>query len=184
MIIANAHDAYLSITAPEITAIANGASSYTKIEVTASINCGTAYTQNITNVPLVPETTILITADDGSIRINPIFFGGITQLVNGVYKISIKIFQSAPVTETILIANCTLVDMDLNCKVSALLHNIIGEYEDKLAEKPSSLAHLLHYSLVNGSNCGCNCDEMCKNYDALIDILTNIDPQLLADCNC
>lgn len=178
MIITNVSSTYLSITSDEITAIQAAPNDYTKVEITGSINCGTPITKTLLH-PFNATADISLMLQN-ILQINPSFFG-LTELANGVVKISLKIFDD---TGSTFITNCALVDIDLACKVAALLHNILAEYESKLEERPSSIAHLLHYSLVNGSNCGCNCADMCKNYDALIDILTNIDPTLLADCGC
>lgn len=180
MIITNIDTTYLKATATEIAALITTPSNFSKMEVTASINCGTPIVKTLL-APFTATADLLLISTDG-IRLNPSFFG-LTELSNGIYKVSVKLFEVSPL-QTILIANCALVDIDLSCQVATLLHNIIGEYEDKLSEQPSIIAHVLHYSLVNGSNCGCNCDEMCNNYSYLVNILTNIDPQLLADCGC
>lgn len=181
MTITNVSTTYLKATATEIALLIADPTGYTKMEVTATKNCGTAYTQTF-SAPFTATANLLLLSPD-SIRLNPTFFG-LTELDNGVYKVTVKIFEISP-AQTILISNCALVDIDVTCQVAAMLHNLIGEYEDKtLTEKPSIIAHVLHYALVNGSNCGCNCAEMCQVYDALIDILTNIDPKLLADCGC
>lgn len=178
MTIINVDTSYIKVTSAEIAALIATPGSYTKIEVKGTLSCGNEFSQILTN-PFVATANLLLLGSD-SIRINPAFFGLIA-LSNGVYKVSVKIFTAST---NQFFSNCALVDIDLACKVAALLHNILADYEHNLEEKPSSLAHLLHYSLINGSNCGCNCDDMCKNYNALIDILTNIDPTLLADCGC
>lgn len=180
MIITNVSTDYIQVTSGEIKVLIAIPSDYSKIEVTASQDCGTSITKTLNN-PFVATTDLALLGID-SIKITPHFFG-LTTIPSGIFKVSVKIFVISPL-QTILIANCAFVDIDVACKVAALLHNIIGEYEDKTAEKPSIIAHVLHYSLVNGSNCGCNCDEMCKNYSGLVDILTNIDPKLIADCGC
>lgn len=178
MKITNVGTSYIKATSDEIAALISDPSPYTKLEITATLNCGNILTQNLSS-PFTDTATILL-LDPDSIRFNPSFFG-LTAIANGIYRVSIKFFST---DGTIFISNCGFVDIDLSCQVASLLHNIIGEYQDKSAESPASIAHILHYSLVNGNNCGCNCDEMCKNYAALLDILSTIDPQLIADCGC
>lgn len=185
MIITNVSTTYLKLTAIEIAALITTPSDYTKIEVTANINCciSPVFTQTL-SYPFTDTENLLLLSTD-SLRLNPAFFGmGLTSISSNIYSISVKLFKT---DENILIANCAFIDplSDISCKVAALLHNIISEYEDKtLTEKPSLLAHILHYSLINGSNCGCNCDELCKNYIALLELLSNVNPELLADCGC
>lgn len=51
-------------------------------------------------------------------------------------------------------------------------------------------AILLHYGLTQGSNCGCNCDDLCTVYNQLLTILSVLDGTLQsgtntdADCGC
>lgn len=172
---------YLVFSCPELAALILNPPGYTKIEVKATLNCGTEYSQTLP-YPFTSTPNLALIGADG-VQIFPGFFGGAAVFATGVYSIKVKIFLA--VGGNTLIANCAFIDADnTSCKVASTLHNILGEYEDRSEEKPSTLIHLLHYSLVNGSNCGCNCDEMCKNYQALVDLLNNIDPQLKADCGC
>lgn len=124
--------------------------------------------------------THVFLGSDG-LYVNPLLFG-INSFIDGVYKFNIKINKVSP-TGYIMESNCTFIDVTTKCKVAALLHNIKAE-SMKTGEKPSTVAHLLHYALVNGSNCGCNCDELCKVYNELYNILTNVNPQLISDCGC
>ena len=117
---------------------------------------------------------------DDSLFIKPQFFG-IDKLIDGVYKFEIKISKTQSFT---IETNCAFIDIETKCKVAATLQNIKKESETKGIEKCSTIIHLLHYALINGSNCGCNCDEMCKVYKELYRLLNNIDPQIVNDCGC
>jgi hypothetical protein len=110
----------------------------------------------------------------GGLFIQPDFFST-GKFVNGVYKITVT-YTKADGAGYIKEETCSFIDIDLACKVAALLKTVH-------TNKQSTNAHLLHYALVNGSNCGCNCDDLCKVFKELIDLLNSVDPQTL-DCGC
>lgn len=60
--------------------------------------------------------------------------------------------------------NCFFVDCETSCKVAKHLKELIAKEED-------TEVHLLHFGLVNASNCNCNCEEMCYLYRKLFAIL-------------
>lgn len=126
------------------------------------------------------QTTNVYVLPDG-IYISPEFFS-LTSLMDGIYKISIK-FKAAD-NSYIQETNCAFVDVTVKCKVASVLQNILKESKVSGLEESSTIIHILHYALTNGSNCGCNCEELCKVYTELVTLLNNIDPQITNDCGC
>lgn len=125
------------------------------------------------------NSNIFINAD--GIFLTPAFFG-LTSITDGIYKVTLKFVKDngAYIAET----NCAFIDVTIKCKVAALLQNILQESKINGSEKVSTIAHILHYALFNGSNCGCNCAELCKVYAELVGLLENIDPLITNDCGC
>jgi hypothetical protein len=99
---------------------------------------------------------------------------------DGIYSLTVKSIKASGgfVEEN----NCAFIDITTKCRVAATL-NRIKEEADLKEEQVSTLIHILHYALVNGSNCICNCVELCKVYAELQDLIKNIDPQI-TNCGC
>ena len=76
---------------------------------------------------------------------------------------------------------CFFNDVTIKCKVAKYSKELLsGDV------KTSERIHILHYSLVNSSNCGdCNCANMCEMYNTLQALLAN-NPQITneEDCGC
>lgn len=122
---------------------------------------------------------------DDSIYINPEFFNDNIAFISGVYSFSIK-WTKEDSSGWVEESNCAFVDIDndIKCKVASVLQNILKESQKLDPEQCSGIIHLLHYALVNGSNCGCNCTELCTVYKELVDLLNTIDPQIVNNCGC
>lgn len=177
----------LSVIAQEITDFIANIDDYTGVTVTATLTCNNtsiAQTYDTTDVLINTKKFYIVEGADGvpdTLFITPSLFGG-TAFVDGIYKFDIKF--NTP-SGYVLISNCIFVDVTFKCKVASLMQNIIKENETRgNTEKISTIIHLLHYSLVNGSNCGCNCEEMCTVFNGLKQLLLDIDPQILNDCGC
>ena len=125
------------------------------------------------------SATVFIVAD--GILISPSFFEE-TLLTDGVYKVTLKFLRED--NSYVLETNCAFVDIETKCQVAAVLQNILKESLVKGSEKVSTVIHLLHYGLVNGSNCGCNCVELCQVYRELVALLESVDPNITNDCGC
>lgn len=125
------------------------------------------------------SSTVFIVAD--GILISPSFFEE-TLLTDGVYKITLKFLKDD--NSYVLETNCAFVDIETKCQVAAVLQNILKESLVKGTEKVSTVIHLLHYGLINGSNCGCNCVELCQVYRELVSLLETVDPNITNDCGC
>jgi hypothetical protein len=103
-------------------------------------------------------------------------------LVDGIYNIQLKYNDAS--NGFVIESNCAFVDIKTKCKVASTLQNLISEREGDNNEVVSMLVHTLHYALVNGSNCGCNCDEMCEVYAELYKLL-NENPEIInTNCGC
>lgn len=174
----------ISITADEIQDFVDNIDDYSGVTVIETLNCTeTPITQTYDTTDVLDNTKLFyIDEDTNTLYISSQLLSGATSFVDGIYKFDVK-FNNA--SGYVLIQNCIFIDITYKCKVAALMQNIIKENEKvKDTEKVSTIIHLLHYSLVNGSNCGCNCDEMCEVFRGLQQLLLDIDPQILNDCGC
>lgn len=124
------------------------------------------------------ETSDFFIGIDG-IYVVPSMFNEIT-FTDGIYKIDINLQRT---TSHITDSNCLFIDITFSCKVAAFLIDLIRKNEG-IEEKPSTMVHLLHYGLVNGSNCSCYCDELCMLFDELNGILTDFQSEINTDCGC
>lgn len=148
---------------------------YTSVEATVTLNCGTELVQEYTVTELVDNTSkFYVTAEQGVLYFRPEMFG-LTVFIDGVYYIRLRLWYT--VGGYVGVENCTFADITFKCRVAQLL-------KDVMAGGTSTTAHLLHYSLVNGSNCGCNCDDMCANFATLEEILPDSTSQIKNDCGC
>lgn len=157
---------------------------YIKVEVTGDINCCTSGCGDTVNTLEIPLPQVLdgdkAEFTDEGLKIFPLFFG-LTEFVDGVYSFTFKRFKEG---ETIIETNCFFVDVTYKCKVASLLKCLLEENRQRTSEKISTNAHLLHYALVNDSNCGCNCEEMCEAFKELRNLLNSVDPTITNDCGC
>ena len=175
---------YLLLESSYISEVIATPLNYIKLEVIGNINCcatgcGQLNTTITFNYPFTTTTNLEL--NTVGLKVFPAFFG-LTSFIDGVYRISVKRFEEN--VGTIFIENCLFIDVTIKCKVAALLKEIIEENKVKTGEKKSTIAHLLHYALVNGSNCGCNCAEMCDVYKELVALLDTINPEIFTDCGC
>lgn len=121
--------------------------------------------------------------EEKTIYIKPQFFNDATEFVDGIYKFIVK-WTKEDNDGFIQEENCSFIDITTKCRVASILQNILKEANDNSLEKVSGTITLLHYSLVNGSNCACNCDELCSVYRGLIELLDTIDPKIVNNCGC
>ena len=172
---------YLKIVGTEVASFITDIADYVDVTVTGIKTCGTPVILTLDTTEILSDESLFYVEDD-VLYINPLFFG-LTDYTDGIYNITIK-FNKGDEEGYVLTSNCIFVDVTYKCKVAALLQNIIKENEKGNNEKISTIIHILHYSLSNGSNCGCNCTELCTVFNELTDLLTNIDTQILNDCGC
>ena len=182
-------DDYLLIESEAISEVIATPSDYLKLEVSGNINCCTSNcAEQVTTVtfdnPFTTTTKLELTGT--GLKVFPAFFG-LTSFIDGIYRFEIKRYPDplTGVSDTLYEQNCIFVDVTFKCKVASQLKYIIAENKNKGdTEKVATIIHLLHYALVNGSNCGCNCAEMCEVFKELNTILNTINPQISSDCGC
>ena len=169
-----------------IANLTSNPSNYASVEMTATLTCGTAIVKAYATGDLY-DTTKEFYYFENSIWITPLMFGlviptdGSSGFIDGVYSVTIKIIDSS--NGYTIYSNCIFIDITYKCQVAGLLDNIIAENQ-KGGEQTATIAHILHYSLVNGSNCGCNCAAMCENFNSLCSLLGNASAQINNDCGC
>jgi hypothetical protein len=175
----------LSLKSDEIDALITSID-YSSIIIKGTKTCGTELSQEYTTDELnTPTDDFKFTLDTENSRIivKPIFFG-LTSYTDGVYYLNVRLVKPDD-AGYVEFSNCLFVDITYKCSVASLLKNIISENKNlQDNEKISTIIHILHYALVNGSNCGCNCTEMCTVFNELTSLLSNIDPQIQNDCGC
>lgn len=121
---------------------------------------------DITNTS--PTDDVYVDSDNNFV-INPSFFeNGIT---NGVYTVVISLFQ--PNGTEFCDTGCLFVDCDLKCRVYEKVKTLTTD-----EEKTQIL--MKHYSLTVGSNCSCDCGDLCTIYKSLLEDLEGIE----YDCGC
>lgn len=99
--------------------------------------------------------------DGGSLLLSPEFFSQGNAFQDGVYTITLTYInlEGNIITET----NCFFLDCNTACTVSTK----IKELQEASNEKNATNIFLLHYTLTEGSNCGCNCEELCEIFRKL-----------------
>lgn len=173
----------LKVDAPEIVDVSNDPSSYEYIEVTGIITgLALVMTTKVAKyfIDDITNNTNKFWITDGVMYVSPTFFD-LLAFTDSVVTLTIKLKKA---TEWLLIQNCYFIDVTYKCKVATLLEGIITESKTAGEEGLSTIAHLLHYALINGSNCGCNCDELQQVFYELRKVLVNVDPKITNDCGC
>ena len=99
-----------------------------------------------------------------------------------IYQITVK-YTKAAGTGFIEETMCAFIDVKTRCKVAGLMEEMLSDNNKREVES----LWLLHYALVTSSNCGCNCDDLCKAYSDLLSIHTELvnNPNTSnTDCGC
>lgn len=115
---------------------------------------------------------VFIGAD--SLFISASLFGE-TTLVDGVYEVGVKTTKISG--DFIMESSCAFIDILTKCEVATHLREVSKK------DSIDTLIHMMHYALINGSNCGCNCQELCKIYSELHKALYNKYIKI-GDCGC
>ena len=163
----------LRVDEPTVSA---GSGLYTSVEAAVTLNCGAELVEEYDTVQILDTVNskfYLLPTELDSLYFKPEMFG-LTTFIDGIYYIRLNLWK--PAGGYTQMANCAFVDVTFKCKVAQLLEGVISS-------GLNTMAHMLHYSLTNGSNCGCNCDELCVNFALLGEILTE-SPQIRNDCGC
>lgn len=106
-----------------------------------------------------------------SIYINPtIISDTTTKFGDGVYTVNITFTKNN--NSTLTDSSCIFIDCETKCKVAEKVDTVTTDTN----------LHLLYYALTSASNCGCQCDKMCKLYEELLlELGTN---SLTSNCGC
>ena len=106
-----------------------------------------------------------------SLLVTPSFFN-LTEFVDGIYSFTLTYYSDESIiTET----TCFFFDCKTACQVSTKLEQLFSK------EKTATNIFLLHYTLTEGSNCGCNCAELCEIFTKLCAELGDLT---CSSCNC
>lgn len=158
----------LTVSSSDIDDVIANVGNYIGITVTVSKNCcdNTTYTYSLALPTISSDYFNLNTGLD----ILPAFIDE-DEFIDGVYKVTIviELDDNSKITEH----NCLFVDNETNCNLAEGIINL--EDDDKIH------ALMLHYGLIQGSGCGCNCDELCTLYNDLLKLLGSTDN---SNCNC
>lgn len=92
-------------------------------------------------------------------------FFNMETLQDGIYNVKIKLTK--PNGDYIEDSNCAFIDITTKCKVSRFIEGILENTVE------ANSIHMAHYALVNGSNCGCNCKDLCDLYKYIYKLLGN-----------
>jgi len=155
------------------TAFGGSPDPYTDIKITIYRNCCDCdgYDVDITRDPPAAfpnnETDVYL-FNGTSMELNPkIVDASATTWTDGVYKIIVTL-TNIDGTVVVSESNCFFLDCATSCQVAKHIKSLLKTDTD-------TDAHLLHFGLINGSNCNCNCDEMCYLYRKLYEILNNTE---------
>jgi hypothetical protein len=126
-----------------------------------------------------PASNAFLSSD--AMYITPEFFSATsTEFTDGIYKLTIKYIYSNG-SGFISEANCSFIDVLTKCKVATALNLLKNEAQSN-TEQAGTLIHLIHYGLINASNCGCNCDDLNSLYTELSKQLSEVTPNTNCEC--
>jgi hypothetical protein len=109
------------------------------------------------NEPFEIQNNLTFSVTTEGIELFPNFFGQET-LTDGIYSINTKIVTKNFIE--ISDSTCYFVDCNTQCRLTEKLEGL-KENKDKMD------LLMIHYALINNSNCGCNCTEMIELFKQL-----------------
>lgn len=170
------------LNSPRIQTMINNPLGYTQLKIEATINCCPELFSSTFPLPFVQTNPPLIFITPDGIEVTKAYFNiiGVDQtLMDGVYKFNVKIFTNT--NQYTFEENCAFIDVTYKCKVATYIDNIL----DVISEDGTvaTNVHVLHYALVNASDCGCNCQALCDTFRALAAIVNPITPTMQS-CGC
>lgn len=168
------------LNSPQIQALMANPSAYTKLKIDATINCCPELFSHTTLNPFIDPTYLLFTT--AGIEVLPLYFNiiGVGQTVmDGIYKFNVKIFVND--NQYTFEENCAFIDVTYRCKVATYIDNILDTTSED--GTVATNVHVLHYALVNASDCGCNCQALCDTFRQLAAIVNPIIPTMQS-CGC
>lgn len=155
---------------------------YTKFKIDATINCCPELFSYTFPLPFVQTNPPLILLTPDGIEVTPLFFHvvGVGQtVIDGIYKFNVKIFVND--NQYTFEENCAFIDVTYKCKVATYIDNILDTTNED--GTVATNVHVLHYALVNASDCGCNCQALCDTFRQLALIVNPIIPTIQS-CGC
>lgn len=122
----------------------------------------------------VPVSNIFVSGS--AFVIPPSFFGfnNESNLPDGIYEFEITF--TTDTGDLIIESTCFFLDCNIKCEVSKRLKELLN------CNKSGTNIFLMHYTLTEGSNCGCNCTELCEIYKRLCTSLG--DDETCTNCGC
>lgn len=111
--------------------------------------------------------------NDGDVIITPAFFS-LDAFVEGIYKFVFTGHQTTG--NSVLRQGCYFLDITLKCRLTVPTDTSCG------GDRATINYLMMHYSLVAGSNCNCECTDLYNIYDYLNTHLP-LDPNT-EDCGC
>lgn len=133
---------------------------YLRVEVESTVNCCT----EVFEVELEPGDVV-------GWNITPALYG-LESFIDGIYKVKIRAVKTD--NSWAEEENCFFLDCETKCKVATFVTAFLSH---DVEEKEEALyVTMIHYALINASNCGCNCAELCNLYFELSEILASRTP--------
>lgn len=166
------------INSETIQALITTPGNYLKVKVESTINCCPQTYTTTQTMPLSVNDYISFSSE--GIEVKPALFNVVSpnKIIDGVYHFNVKVFTDE--NNYHFEENCAFIDVTFKCRVAEYLNKLNDINEDG---QIATNVHILHYALVNGSNCGCNCIAMCDIFKQLYDLIKVITPQLQS-CGC
>lgn len=103
----------------------------------------------------------------------------VKDLGDGIYTISL-IFKEGD--DYHVYKNCIYIDCRIKCLLTFVTSKSLNKDSKTSIQEKAVVINMLQYALTEGSNCGCNCEELQDIYDKLMDEISetiNTD-----DCGC
>jgi hypothetical protein len=168
----------LLVAASEIDTFITNLSSYQTIAITGDYNCGATSVLKTYTIDEIVDNTNYAYILSGNLYLKPQMFAQ-TTFTDGIYKVIVKMHDA----NFTIIQTCIFIDITYKCKVADHLAELIEENRmSNNTDKRSTIVHLLHYSLIVSSNCGCNCDDMCIVFKELQKLLGS--QSIKSNCGC
>lgn len=174
-------DNTIKLQSEQIQAMIDNIANYNRIVIKSTINCCPEIFTDDQTIGSGMDTTKIVIVSNGII-VKPAFFNLLSgeKLRDGVYSFSVKLFRIDNTYD--YEESCAFIDVTYKCRVAETVKNLLDNTEDGQC---STVIHVLHYALVNGSNCGCNCKELCDVFKELTKLLIPIASTVIpSGCGC
>lgn len=142
---------------------------YSGITTTFVKDCGTEITISQT-VAETADTDSVFYVDtvNRNLQLKCTAFG-LTAFVDGVFFVKIRLKKTD--SSYIEISNCIFLDLTYKCKVAENLDKLLVEEQNNAINRKMEMIYAIHFGLTAGSNCGCNCADLCIAFTRLKELL-------------